>query len=222
MLTAALESGQLTHLQSNLDLDIGFGDREGAVSRYQICAPLVTAGGRVLGVLVVARLAFIALNLETLQLLTVLLAFYADGVDHTRAAAPVLAEHPQCPADFAVELVQLSRIYALSALRSSLVAFVAAADADDGLEALRQMQQMKRALDVHWETARDGRRALLALLPLTDSNGLAGYLDRVGTRLREQYGRDLAALGVTVYTAAIDEQAPALQLAALLQRVEPA
>ncbi len=220
MLSNALESGQLTHLQSNLDLDVGFGDRSGAASRYQVCAPMVTSAGRVLGVLVVARMAFIALNLETLQLLTVLLSYYADGVDAARVGRPVLAAQPQCPPEFAVELAQLAHIYRRSALRSSMVAFSAPLADANGIEALQQIGRMRRALDVHWESTQGSRRVVLAVLPLTDSSGVSGYIDRIGTRLREQFGRDLAAHGVSVYTAAIDEREPAEQLNALLARVE--
>lgn len=220
MLINALESGQLTHLQSNLDLDVGFGDRSGAASGYQVCAPLVTSAGRVLGVLVVARMAFIALNLETLQLLTVLLSYYADGVDASRVGRPVLAAQPQCPPEFAVELAQLAHIYRRSALRSSVVAFSTPLADANGVEALQQIGRMRRALDVHWESTQGSRRVVLAVLPLTDSSGVSGFIDRIGTRLREQFGRDLAAHGVSVYTAAIDEREPAEQLNALLARVE--
>ena len=220
MLTSALESGQLTHLQSNLDLDLGFGNREGAASRYVVCAPIVSARGRTLGVLVVSRMAFIALNEETLQLLTVVLSYYADGVDQARVAGPVLAAHAQCPPEFALELGQLARVYASTALRSSMVALVARSDNVDAAEGLAAVQALRRTLDVHWQSTRGERRVLLALLPLTDRDGTAGYLDRVATRLREQYGRDFAALGLTIHTAPVDEREPLAQLDALLERAD--
>jgi hypothetical protein len=220
MLSAALESGQLTHLRSILDFDLGFGDREGAASRYVVCAPIASSRGRTLGVLVVARMAFTALNEETLQLLTVVLSYYADGVDQATIARPVLAAHPQCPPEFAVELARLARLYERAALSSSLVALVTPLDHADGREAFAAIQGLRRTLDLHWESTRYDRRVLLALLPLTDRAGTQGYLDRINTRLRELYGRDLAALGVPAYTAAVDERAPLAQIDALLARSE--
>jgi len=220
MLITALESGQLTHLRSILDIDLGFGDREGAASRYVVCAPVVSSRGRTLGVLVVARMAFTALNEETLQLLTVALSYYADGIDQAQIAGPVLARHPQCPPEFAVELGRLARLYERTALDSSLVAMVTANDNADGREALARIQSLRRTLDLHWESTREERRVLLALLPLTDRPGTQGYLDRVNTRLRELYGRDLAALDVAVFTAAVDEREPLGQLQALLDRAD--
>lgn len=222
MLTMALETGQLTHLRTVLDLDLGFGDREGAASKYLVCAPVVSSRGQAFGVLVVARMAFIALNEETLQLLTVVLSYYADGVDQAQIAQPVLTEHPQCRPEFALELAQLARVYTLTAVNSTLVALVTQANNADGLEALSRVQGLRRTLDVHWESTRDEQRVLIVLLPLTDRQGTAGYLDRVGTRMRELYGRDLAALGVMVYTAPVDEREPLAQLNTLLARAAAA
>jgi len=220
MLTSALETGQLTHLLSELDLDIGFGDRSGAPSRYQVCAPLISSGGRVLGVLVVQRMAFIGLNLETLQLLTVVLAYYADGVDRAINARPVLEAFPQCPPEFAAEWAQLARIGTLADLNSSIVAFSTRTDNREGVDTLARIERLRRSLDLGWESTRGARRVLLVMLPLTDEVGLRGYLDRVNTLLAEQLGRDLEALGVAVFTAAVDRKPAREQLAGLLERVD--
>lgn len=218
MLISCLETGQLTHLLSDLDLDIGFGDRQGAASRYQVCAPLVTSSGRAIGVLVVQRMAFIGLNLENLQLLTVVLAYYADGIDAARNARPVLAAHPQCPPEFAAEVAQLVRIYTLTAMRSTAVAFATRVDNAEGVDTLARIQRQRRALDLYWEMTRGGRRVLLVLMPLTDDIGLRGYLNRTEAMLRDQLGADLQKLSLSVYTAAIDEREPLEQLNALLER----
>jgi hypothetical protein len=220
MLTAALESGQLTHLRSILDLDLGFGDREGAASRYVVCAPIVSSRGRTLGVLVVSRMPFIALNEEMLQLLTVVLSYYADGVDQAQIAEALLTKYPQCPLEFAAELAQLARVYARTALNSSLVAMFARDSSAEGREILARVRSMRRTLDVHWESTRGDQRVLLALLPLTDDPGSLGYIERVNKRLRELYGRDLADLGVAVQTAPIDDREALTQLDAVLERVD--
>ncbi|GAB4467998.1 MAG: PelD GGDEF domain-containing protein [Burkholderiaceae bacterium] len=211
MLAAALESGQLTHVQSEPFVE---DDRP---SRYIVCAPAVTSGGRLLGVLVVRAMPFTALTLETLQLATVLLAYYADSIDHAEATRPVLAAYPRCPGDFALELVRMQRLLATAAIRSALVAFVAR-DAHTATEWFARIDRLRRTVDVGWSHTEGGLRVLLVLLPLTAQSGLAGYLERVGRSLREQYGADLESAGLAVHTTEIGETPLAEQLAALLER----
>jgi hypothetical protein len=211
MLAAALESGQLTHVQSEPFVE---DDRP---SRYVVCAPAVTSSGRLLGVLVVQRMPFTALTLETLQLVTVLLAYYADSIDHAEATRPVLAEYPRCPGDFALELVRMQRLLATAAIRSSLVAFVAR-DAQVASEWFPRIDRLRRTVDVGW-SHRDGElRVLLVLLPLTAQSGLAGYLERIGRTLREQYGADIESAGLAVHTTEVGEAPLTEQLAAFLER----
>jgi hypothetical protein len=165
-------------------------------------------------------MAFIALNLETLQLLTVVLAYYADGVELVVNARPVLAAHPLCPSEFAAEWGRLARIHALTALHSSVVAFSARLDNAEGVDSLARIERLRRSLDLYWPSTRGARRTLLVLLPLTDEAGLRGYLDRVNTVLREQLGRDLEAIGLAVFTAGIDERPALAQLDGLLERID--
>lgn len=211
MLAAALESGQLTHVQSEPFVE---DDRP---SRYVICAPAVTSGGRLLGVLVAQRMPFTALTLETLQLVTVLLAYYADSIDHAEATQPVLAAYPRCPAEFALELVRMQRLLGTAAIRSSLVAFVAR-DAQAAGDWFARIDRLRRTVDVAWSHAQGEARVLLMLLPLTARTGMDGYLERVGRALREQYAADFAAAGVAVHTAEVGDAPLADQLAEFLER----
>jgi hypothetical protein len=211
MLAAALESGQLTHVQSEPFFE---DDRP---SRYALCAPMLSTSGRLLGVLVVARLPFTALTLETLQLVTVQLAYYADSLDHADNTQPVLAAYPRCPPDFALELVRLQRLLATAAIRSSMVAFVLR-DADAAEQWFARFDRLRRAVDVAWQHREGELRVLIVLLPLTIDSGLAGYLERIARSIREQYGADLAAAGIGVFTAELDEQPIDAQLGAFLER----
>jgi len=211
MLAAALESGQLTHVQSEPFVE------DDQPSRYVVCAPAVTSGGRLLGVLVAQRMPFTALTLETLQLITVLLAYYADSIDHAESTRPVLAAYPRCPGDFALELVRMQRLLSTAAIRSSLVAFVAR-DAQTAAEWFARIDRLRRTVDVAWSHTDGGLRVLLMLLPLTAQSGLSGYLERVGRSLREQYGADLESAGLKVHTTEIGEAPLPEQLAAFLER----
>lgn len=212
MLLAALESGQLMHLQSE-----PFVDAE-APSRYVICAPLVAANGKTYGVLVVERIAFTALTLENLQFMTVLLAYYADSLDPEQLTAPLLTAFSRCPPDFALELPRVQRLLTTAFLRSSLVAFRLPADAARAEDLAQRLQRLGRNLDVSWLHAESGKRVLLVLLPLTDATGLSGYAERVERQWREQYGSDLAGSGITVHSAEMDERDLTQQMVSLLQR----
>lgn len=209
MLAGALEAGQLMHLQNEPFVET---DRP---SRYVVCAPIVGSSGRALGVLVVERMAFTALTLETLQLLQVLLAYYGDSIDYGSGTAPLLQAYPRCPPDFALEAVRLQRLQTTAFIRSSLVAFVLPPDATSAELWTTRLQQVQRGLDVAW-THVDGRtRVHLVLLPITDDVGLTGYLDRVDRTLRDKFDVALAPT-VTVRTHALDEDDLVDQLRELL------
>jgi hypothetical protein len=212
MLLAALESGQLMHVQSE-----PFVDAE-APSRYVICAPLAAADGTTYGVLVVERIAFTALTLENLQFMTVLLAYYADSLDPEQRTAPLLTAFSRCPPEFALELARAQRLLTTAFLRSALVAFRLPADAARAEDLAQRLQRLSRSLDVSWLHTESGKRVLLVLLPLTDATGLAGYAERIERQWREQYGADLAASGVTVHSAELDERELTPQIVRLLER----
>ncbi len=212
MLLAALESGQLMHVQSEPFVDAD------APSRYVICAPLAAADGRTYGVLVVERIAFTALTLENLQFITVLLAYYADSLDPEQQTAPLLTAFSRCPPEFALELARAQRLLTTAFLRSSLVAFRLPADAARAEDLAQRLQRLGRNLDVNWLHVESGKRVLLVLLPLTDATGLAGYAERIERQWREQYGSDLAASGVTVHSAELDERDLTQQVVKMLER----
>lgn len=219
MLVAALESGELTHVQSESLAGATVGGT--ATSHYLICAPLLASSGRLLGVLVVRRMAFTALTQETLQFMTVTLGYYADGVDAAAVARPIVLANPACPPAFATELARLARIETLTGMRSALVAFVVREDsATPASEWFTRIRRLRRATDLDWQTSRGGRRTLVVLLPLVSQAGVAGYLDRIGDSLREQYGLEMGAAGVTVHSSLLDH-GPALdQLQDFLGRLD--
>src|SRR5690606_6473714 len=93
-------------------------------SEYVVCAPIMAASGRMLGVLVVRDMPFLALNFDNLQFLLVLLNYYADGIDQRELAKPIQDEMPHCPYEFAVELGRMARMKKASGIRSSLIGLV--------------------------------------------------------------------------------------------------
>jgi hypothetical protein len=212
MLGAALQAGELMHVQSEPFVD---SDRP---SRYVVCAPIIASDGNVLGVLAVERMAFTALTLETLQFLTVLLAYYADSLEHGEGVRAVQAVYARCPDEFAVELVRLQRLLAVAFVRSSLVGFSLPADAREADEWATRFERMRRSIDIGWVHAAGKRRDLVLLLPLTHAQGIDGYIERIQRTVREQYGVDLGSAGIAVRSAELDERPPVEQLQAFLTR----
>jgi hypothetical protein len=213
LVRAAIASGQLMHVQTETVV------RDGDPSRYLICAPVVSSTGRWLAILLVRRMPFAALTSETLQFMTVLLAYYADEVDKTAITGTVLTQHPDCPAEFALELVRLRRVFAVSGVESSMVAFVFQRGPTPPEEWITRITRLFRSVDVAWAIKDLPAPTLLILLPLTGAAGIAGYLERLTGVIRDQYGSDFAQAGIAVHQAMIDSDVPQGQLAAFLERL---
>ncbi len=214
MLALALQTGELAHVQNDPFID---ADQP---SRYLICAPIVASSGNMMGVLVVERIAFTALTLETLQFLSVLLSYYGDSLDFSAVTAPLLVAWPQCPPDFAIEAVRLQRLHAEAFIQSSIVAFALPASVTAAEAWSTRLEQLRRTLDVAWTYVSRTSRTHLVLLPLTDELGRRGYIERIERALQEQFGVALSP-EVSVHTYELNETDLVAQLRTLLDRTDP-
>ncbi|MEF9943277.1 MAG: PelD GGDEF domain-containing protein, partial [Burkholderiaceae bacterium] len=121
----------------------------------------------------------------------------------------------------ATELARLSRIEAITGMRSALISFAVREDSRlPPAEWFARIRHLRRTTDLDWETARKGRRALIVLLPLTGEAGVSGYLERIAAALKEQYGMDMGDAGLTVHTTLLDGQPPVQQLQSFLGRLD--
>lgn len=205
-----LETRQLAHLRSD-------GLQHDAQTRYVAVAPVLAGADKLIGVLVVERMPFLALTYETLQMLMVLLGYYADGVDHARATQAIQSALPGCPFPFALDYARLSRLRRDTGIESSVVALVF--DVDEARDALyEQVIRSRRALDVAWPLANPNHRALLTLMPLSDAQAVSAYLVRIEDMLRAQFGTDFEASKVGVYTLSVPAAGSEDALVRLLQR----
>lgn len=203
----ALESRQTWHLQR--------AHAAGAASgRYLIVAPLV-AEDRVLGLLVVEKLPFFALQEETLQTLKLLLGYFSDGLVMSRLAQPIRETLPECPLEFAGEANRLVRMSRETGLPSWLVA-VEFTDTQRGNDLVLQLRRQKRGLDLNWVIRRDDRIVLVTLMPLAGQAAAEGYFARVEEWVRNQLGEMPADAGVYLHSRRIDESGALPSLQALL------
>ncbi|WP_345797291.1 PelD GGDEF domain-containing protein [Castellaniella sp. MT123] len=196
-----LEKGKLAHLR----------ELDGRESGYLICAPARTAAGECLGILVIRRMFFMALNSDTLQLIQVMLAYYADSLRDQPLIRSVQRQVPDCPPDFALELCRLAHLARENGPVSQLVALVFRRDGTDR-PVFAQMVRQRRALDLAWPLETEQAQVLVVLLVLAGEQGVNGYVARMEASLQAQFGLDFEQARIGVYNQAVDSDDPGLTL----------
>jgi hypothetical protein len=212
LLHYGLEQGDLVHVQMAQPAARDFDQ-----SRYLVCSPMVTSSGQRIGLVAVERIPFFALNYDTLQLFTVLLGYYADGVEAAQEARVVLSRLPACPPDFALDLVRLTRIRHNADIHSALVALVFEDD-ERSADMFAQVRRLRRNMDLGWEPRVPGKLVQISLLPLAGSAAVEGYLDRIESSIQAQFGLDFTTGRIVAHTSELGAAAPQDTLAGLLER----
>ncbi len=137
----ALQTLAIAHLKNT--------DNAASVSQYLVSAPLMSADGKLRAMLVIKRMPFLSLNFDNLQLLLVLLGYYADGVEHSSFVQRILDRVPECPHEFALDRSRLTRLEQKTGVASSLVALVFPRD-EAGDSLFEHVIRRRRSLDVMW------------------------------------------------------------------------
>jgi hypothetical protein len=212
LVTHAMETLGVAHLMSGEP-----GEGPTTHTRYVVCAPVVTADGTLIALLVIKRMPFLSLNYDNLQLLLVLLGYYADGVEHTSLVQGILDAVPQCPYDFALDLARLSRLMRTAGVSSSLVALTFMRD-ESGDSLFEHITRRRRALDVMWPVQMKERSVLVNLMPATDTTGVEGYIARIEASLAAQFDTDLERARIGVHTLHLEHGDPGRALGRLLKR----
>ena len=205
----ALETRAVAHLKSE--------DRPVTNTHLLVCAPLISADGRMLAMLAIRRMPFLSLNFDNLQLLLVLLGYYADGVEHSQQVREILKAVPDCPYEFALDVSRLTRLERSAGITSSLVALVFPHD-DAGDSFFEHVMRRRRSLDLMWPVKSAGQSVLLNLMPATDATGVDGYLARIESSLRSQFNLDLEGARIGVHTLHLGGGEPGPALKRLLMR----
>lgn len=206
----ALDTLGVVHLRSD-------GAASTRQSELVACAPLVAADGKALALLAVKRMPFMSLNFDNLQLLLVLLGYYADGVEHAAAAGAILDAVPDCPYEFALEVSRLARLERDAGIPSSVVAIAFPRD-DEGASLREHVMRRRRTLDLMWALDRESRHVLVKLMPATDAAGVDGYLARIESSLYAQYKLDFDSAGIGVHTLHLSGDEPGVALRRLVER----
>ncbi len=205
----ALSKRVLSHLQSD-DID------EELPLRYIIAAPVMNSEKRLLGMLVVEQMPFFALQQDTLQMLLVLLEYYADSISASSQLAGIKRDLVDAPDDFSAELSRLAQMNYLHGVESRVAALVFP-ELPETADVLLQLRRQRRGLDIVWETVIEGRQVYVTLMPLSNELAVEGYVDRIEQIVRERVGQDFATYGVHVESVRLDTPEPAQRLQELLR-----
>lgn len=211
LLTTCLEKKVLTHLQTS-------SIRDELPSEYVACVPLISGSEDVTGVLIIKHMPFLSLTQENLQFLLVLAGYYADGTRPLQAASLILAEVPNCPQDFALDYVRLSRLEEEAGVASTVVALTfGAGDLQETL--CSHLRRGIRALDVSWRMQSGDNIILLVLMPLTDDDALSGYLLRAERSIQEQFGLDFGRAHISFQSMRVGSRTESGALKQMLNRI---
>ncbi|BCL76704.1 pellicle/biofilm biosynthesis protein PelD [Jeongeupia sp. HS-3] len=208
LLVYAIRHRALCHIQTET--------LESTETELLVAVPLRNSVGTTLGVLAIKRMPFFALNDDTLQMISVLSAYYAEQVSVRKLAAPLLEALPDCPASFAYELFNLQRVQRESGLTSTIVVqfFRSSAQQHDIFNAVLRSQ---RGLDQIWAIENQPTHALITLMPLSTVKVVDGYIARVETLIRERFGKTLAQAGISYHSVTLSKPDAWIQLQGLLR-----
>lgn len=159
-------------------------------SPFLVIAPILTNKNQLLGVLAIERMPFLAFNVETLQIVSALLSYYADCVNEAESAKRFLELFPDAPLDFAAEfqrVLQLQRTHGIN----SHVVVMAFQDDEIGQQAIARILQSQRSQDISWSFKLGPRLLLANLMPLANDAAVDGYLLRIEAMLKGLSGFNL-------------------------------
>lgn len=187
-------------------------------SRYLVVAPVRDITGHLRALMIIENLPFLALQEENLQVLNLMLCYYADSLALAPLVAPLQARWPRCPSAFALELQRLDRLQREAAVPSALIAMsFPAAGLPEDLPIW--MLQQQRSLDVTWmiEDEKGRPHTLLSLLPLAQNAAVEGYFARIERATRSIYDKDLGSLGIHSRVWHLGQDTPLALLAKALE-----
>ena len=187
-------------------------------SQYLVSVPLCSGRGVVYGVLVVKDMPFLSLNFETLQVLTILIAYYSYELSACRYAKDILKTYPTCPPDFAAELIKLLQLKQNTETASSMVAmYIKPNPLREDI--ILQHRRQVRGLDFLWHTQENDTEILMTLMPFSNISSVEGYLNRIERWLKEVFGITLGKADfIQIHYTRVHGLEPCALIAQLLEQ----
>lgn len=155
-------------------------------SEYLAAVPLHVGHHALAGVLLVKQMPFLSLQHNVLQVLTILTNYYTYQLTACHESRSVLEAFPDCPPEFAAELVKLMALKTNTNTSSSL-AVVMVKPCPERTDIVQQLRRHVRGLDYFWHTARGETEILITLMPLCGPASIEGYITRTNQWLMELF-----------------------------------
>jgi hypothetical protein len=205
LLSLALETGSMAHIAS----------QEASLERNTsqlVVAPLVAGDKELVGVLAVARMPFFSMTVENLQMMLVMLGYFADNLRSANGVVAIQQRLPNMPIVFAQEMARLLNLYQRVGLSSHLV--VMHFNGARRKEIPEEFLRIKRGLDLYWQTFADDVPILVVLMPFASVSAKDGFLLRVDTWLQNRYEGDFESLKIRLTVINFATPDPVAELAA--------
>ena len=207
----AQQQQQLAHIASQ-DLSL---NRQ---SDQLVVAPLLAGDENPIGVLAITRIPFFALNVENLQMLSVILSYYADTVRSGPAVHAIQQQLPGMPPQFAEEFARMRAMQERTGIASQIL--VMRFDRDLGTTLPSEFVRIKRGLDVYWQTQIQGDNAIVVLMPMANSSGMAGFMQRIEHWIDQRLQDKGPNTGVHLHPIDFASEDPVAALVRTLERAE--
>jgi len=178
LLDLALEKRGLAHIS---------GD-EASLQRSSnqlLVAPLVASDDTLVGVLAVTKLPFFSLNVENLQMLSVIVSYYADNLLAAPEVDAIRKRLPGIPAMYAEELARMLRMQRKIGLSSHVVVMTFGGERKEEIPA--QFLQIKRGLDLYWQTFVGNNPVIAVLMPFASPAAKEGFMQRIDGWIRSRF-----------------------------------
>ena len=203
-----IEKRELSHVQMD--------ELRGAPhSRYLIVAPVMTSEGRLIALLAVEQVPFLAMHAETLATLSVLLGYYADALTVSRAARVMQRALSGCPLDFADELNRCHRMWTEARVYSSLLLVKFGSHPETEAFA-KLIRRQFRDLDIVWEIRQPRGIVFLTLMPIAGPAGVEGCIGRLEASLDQRHQVNFDAARIAPYSRQLADEDPFVTLKLML------
>ena len=186
---------------------------------YLVAAPLVTSEGKLLGLLAVEDMPFLALQKDTLLVMTVMMDYFANEIWASKASHDIVKAYPDCPSLVATELYKLARLKWSLDVDSSMVCFRIPPSHHQN-DIILELEKQQRGLDYLWQSTDNGDVVILNLMAFANKHGVTSYLARIEQILKETYGLHDAGEYYNIHFSKIPNEMSAEFIADVLKNTE--
>lgn len=209
LLQLAVETRNLTHIaESELSMVRN--------SNQLVVAPLIASDDTMVGILAVTRLPFFSLNVENLQMMSVILAYYADNINVAPLSGDITRRLPAIPQMYAEELGRLMHMQKSFNISSHIV--VMSFCGPRRVEIPTEFLRIKRGIDLYWETPVDGSPAIIVLMPFASTSAKDGFLLRIDGWLKTRFGGSFDSLQINICSINFASEDPLEALVRIVQK----